>query len=194
MTPRSFADVEALNAALDHFLRPGPPIHQTGMEVFARRTARFLALSEPPRPAAPVLRSLGIEVVREGLPGGLCAVWTIEGGRYRVRLSPFLSGPRADFTLWHEWFEMMAARPAFSAVCEVPPQGRPREHMAGRFAACLMMPSDAVIRAAENVLGGSLHGRGDKTAVLAARFGVSTSAMRLRLRDLQLDRRETPFW
>jgi hypothetical protein len=166
-----------LDAALDEFLRPWPCVRAANMEAFARRAAAFCALTDPPRPAAAALRALGIEIVREGLPAGLCAVWSLDGPRYRIRLSPFLSGPRADFTLWHEWFEILAARPVFPS----PVTGRPREQAADRFAACLMMPSDAVARAARD-----FAGRPDKTGVLAARFGVSHAAMRRRLRELGL--------
>lgn len=178
-------DADALNLALDRFLHATPPLAHTGMEVFARRAARFLALPSPPRPARPAFARLGIEVTREALPRGLHAVWTCDAGRYRVRLSPFLSACRADFTLWHEWFEIMAARPAFAAVCPEPWAPRRRERVADHFAACLMMPAEAVLRAAEAFPGAAMRGRGDKAAVIAARFGVSVSALRLRLLELR---------
>jgi len=151
------------------------------MEVFARRVARFLALPPPPRHAAPPLRALGLDIEREALPAGLYAVWSLDSGRYRVRVSPFLSPPRADFALWHEWFEIMASRPCFPRAPGCAPSGRDLERMADRFAARLMMPADAVARAARTV-----PAVAEKAGVLAGRFGVSASAMRRRLREMGL--------
>ena len=101
----------------------------------------------------------------------------MEDGRYHIRLSPFLSGQRAYFTLWHEWFEIMAARPRFPT----PLTGRAAERAADHFAACLTMPAPEIRRAADD-----LRGAGDKANVLAARFGVSAGAMRRRLHELRL--------
>jgi hypothetical protein len=168
---------EEMEAALDRFLDRWAYVCPANMEPFAARMARWLGLSEPPRLAADTLRALGVRLSREALPAGMSAVWAVEEGCYHIRLSPFLSGPRANFTLWHEWFEIVAARPAFPT----PLAGRAAERAADRFAACLTMPAPEIRRAAHG-----LRGAGDKANVLAARFGVSAGAMRRRLHELHL--------
>jgi hypothetical protein len=175
--------MEDLDRAMDRFLARWAFVRARNMESFAAQTARWLGLSGPPRLAREAFHRLGIGVAREALPAGVLAVWCVEERGYVVRLSPFLTGARANFTLWHEFFEILAARPRFPE----PPAGRAAERLADRFAACLTMPP-AEVRAAARPFFGS----GDKSGVLAARFGVSRSAMRHRLRELRLPPFDTP--
>lgn len=56
------------------------------------------------------------------------------------------------------------------------------EAICDRFAAEILMPAALVRRKAEEVK----HGRFDKTALLANMFEVSTTAMRIRLKELDL--------
>jgi hypothetical protein len=178
--PGRFEDATQLNGAMDRYLARWAWVRRSNMEAFAEQTARWMECARTPRYASDALRSLGICITREALPPGVLAVWSVGESRYHIRLSPFLSGPRANFTLWHEWFEIMAARPRFPR----PPTGREGERMADFFAASITMPAMEVRRAA---LG--FRSADDKSSVLAARFGVGTAAMRVRLRELGV----TPF-
>lgn len=177
MIPGDTPNARALDRALDAFLAPLAGA-LPGEEVFARRVARFLGLASPPHRAAPVLRALGVEVLRVPLSAGLRAVWTVHEGRYRIRASVFLAPSHWDLTLWHEWFEIVAARPAFPAHLT----GRALEAEADRFAALLMMPADAVLAAAAPLPPGK------RIPVLAARFAVDAASIGRRLAELSLSR------
>lgn len=166
-----------LDRAADRFLRKWDFVSHANMPAFANRTAQWMKLPPPPRYAADFLLAHGIRIRRETMPRGVWALWTIEDGHYLVRISSFLEPAAANFTLWHEWFDILAARPAFPGS----PVGAYAERLADRYAACLTMP-EGTLR--ESVA--TFRGRGDKTDVLASRFGVSRAAMRRRLRELNL--------
>jgi hypothetical protein len=170
-----FENAAQLDAAMDRYLARWAWVRRSNMEAFAEQTARWMDCAPVPRHASEALRSLGVSITREPLPPGVQAMWSVGESRYHIRLSPFLSGPRANFTLWHEWFEILAARRRFPR----PPDGREAERMADFFAASITMPAAEVRRAATG-----LRGADDKSSVLAARFGVGTTAMRVRLREL----------
>jgi hypothetical protein len=167
------------DAAADRFLRRWAFIRAANMDAFAARNAEWLHLPPPPRLAWLTLAEHGIGITRQVLPPSVRAVWTVDAGAYHVRLSPFLSPGAANFTLWHEWFDILAARPAFPGR----PAGWQVERLADRFAACIAMPEPAVREAAATFWDSS-----DKADVLAARFGVGLTAMRRRLRELNLAR------
>ncbi|HEY3266264.1 MAG TPA: ImmA/IrrE family metallo-endopeptidase [Armatimonadota bacterium] len=174
MTP---SPAEQLDRTLDDFLGRWSRVDHRNLPAFARRAAGYFALPPPPRRGADCLDALGVLVSRESLPPGVWAVWTVERGRYHIRISPFLSGPRGNFTLWHECFEIMAARPSFPT----PLPRRAVERLADRFAACVTMPEVDVLAALQQ-----MPHSGDKSDVLAARFAVSVTALRRRLRELGL--------
>lgn len=165
-----------LDRRMDRFLRGWAWVSCANIEPFAERVAAWLGVSETPRCARWVMEGLGFHIVRTHLPSGTLAVWTREDGRYTVRLSPFLSRPAANFTLWHEWMDILMARPAFPT----PLGPHAAERLADRFAACVTMPRREVLAQAA-----LLAGSGEKSAVLAARFGVSRSAMGRRLLELK---------
>lgn len=169
--------LDDLNRVMDRFTARWAWVRHTNMAGFAEQAASAFALGPPPRIAGEVFPRLGIGVVREALPPGMLAVWYAADEGYVVRISPFLTAPRANFTLWHEFFEILATRPRFPDTYH----RRMVERLADRFAACLTMPAEELALAAA-----PMRGRGDKSAALAARFGVSASAMRRRLHELKL--------
>jgi hypothetical protein len=164
-----------LNLHLDRFLRRWAYVSARNISAFAHQSAAWFRLEPPPRLAAPCLHRLGVVVRREGLPAGVDAVWRMENGDYVVSVSAFSPGARANFTLWHEWFEVMAARPTFPTQLSE----HQRERLADRYAAAITMPEDAVARMLQE-----FADSGDKTDVMAARFGVSVAAMRWRIREV----------
>lgn len=100
------------------------------------------------------------------------------GGQYIVRHSMHLTG-RLNLVLWHEFFEIMSANPRFPS--RLAPEVE--EKLATQFAVLLMMPDEEVRAEAAKLGHPALQ---NKTRVLASRFGVSASAMTLRLRELGL--------
>mgnify|MGYP001097234212 CR=1 FL=1 len=167
-----------LDSRIDAFLRRWAWVSHANMEPFAEAVAAWLEITSPPRCARSLMEGLGFHIVRTHLPSGTLALWTCEDSRYTVRLSPFLSRAGANFTLWHEWMDILMARPAFPT----PVSPIAAERLADRFAAYITMPRGQVVLEAER-----LRGCGDKSAVLAARFGVSRLAMRRRLLELRRD-------
>jgi hypothetical protein len=169
--------VNALDRRLAPFLRRWDYISFRHLHVFADAFAGYLRLPATPRLAHPLLRRHGVEIRREPLPPTVHAVWTRDGGDCLIRLSEHLPPGAVNFTLWHEWFDLMAHHPDFPNR----PPLRTLERCANRFASCIAMPEEPVRLAFEE-----LNGRGDKTSVMAARFAVSSSAMRVRLSELNL--------
>jgi Zn-dependent peptidase ImmA (M78 family) len=95
---------------------------------------------------------------------------------------------RQRWTLAHELCEYLIARQYHDS--EAGPRtimracGTAQERLCDRFAAELLMPADQV-RAQANEVHHSA--RNDKTNVLASRFGVSETAMRIRLREIGVE-------
>lgn len=168
------------NQQIDRFLYRWAFVSYANIEHFAARSALWMRLEAPPRLAAGTLCDWGVKVRRDPLPGGVDAVWSLDDGAYVIRVSPFLPPSRANFTLWHEWFEVMASRPAF------PARYSPHrlERLADLYAAAITMPAESVVRSLKE-----FQGSGDKSDVLAARFGISVAAMRRRIRELAPGRR-----
>ncbi|HEY3414430.1 MAG TPA: ImmA/IrrE family metallo-endopeptidase [Armatimonadota bacterium] len=171
------------NLQIDGFLHRWAFVSYANIEHFAGRSAQWMRLQPPPRFAAGALPDWGVGIRRDALPGGVDAVWSLDDGAYVIRVSPFLAPARANFTLWHEWFEVMASRPAF------PGRYTPHrlERLADLYAAAITMPADTVARSLKE-----FRDSGDKADVMAARFGISVAAMRRRIRELAPDRRIRP--
>ena len=165
---------------IDRFLHRWAFVSYANIEHFAARSAQWMRLVSPPRFAAGTLPDWGVGIRRDPLPRGVDAVWSVDRGVYVIRLSPFLTPSRANFTLWHEWFEVMASRPAF------PGRYTPHrlERLADLYATAITMPAESVVRSLKE-----FQDSGDKSDVLAARFGISVAAMRRRIRELAPDRR-----
>jgi hypothetical protein len=162
---------------LERFLRRWAWIDAANMEAFAAASAAWLRLEGRPRLAAPALERQGLLLQADHLPRGLPAVWTRECDLYRIRFSPHLSAGVVNFTLWHEWFEILASQPHF------PSRHDPHrlERLADRFAVCITMPREEIRHEAAG-----FRNCAEKIDVLAVRFGVSRCAMRHRLRELGL--------
>lgn len=167
--------METNTAVIDRFLRRWRFVAPANIEHFAARSAEFFGVSAFPRLAVTCLQEYGIVIRREPLPAGLDAVWTVEAGRHTVHVSSFIGSARANFTLWHEWFEMMASRPRFPSRFGT----KAMERLADRYAAAITMPTAQVARLLQE-----FADSGDKADVMAARFGISEAAMRRRIQEL----------
>lgn len=122
---------------------------------------------------------LGVAIVK-GVPAAGRANWMRAGNRYEIKAPSHLDNNLA-VTLWHEFFEILSAHPQFPT--KLPPQIE--DTLATQFAVYVLMPeSDVRLQAAE-----LHHPEINKSFVLASRFGVSKSAMLIRLKELGLSAR-----
>jgi len=168
----------ALERLLDGFLGRFAYVGSRNLEAFTERFATLLKATEIPRDPFHLLDTLGIAVERTVLVPPHRALWTREGGGYHIYCSRHDGAPAARFSLWHEMFEILAERPRFPSA--LAPQAEQR--LADRFAACILMPAGPLREHAA----GLLTNPSCLLAVLACRFGVSLTAMRRRLRELDL--------
>lgn len=112
------------------------------------------------------------------MPRGVRAVWIRYGNLYRISHSRHHAG-LLGLVLWHELFEILRSNPRFPT--RLAPVAE--EQLAMQFAVYVMMPEQELRRQAAELRHPQDH---DKSRVLSARFGVSMTAMRLRLRELGL--------
>ncbi len=171
---------EELDAQIERFLYRFRRVGAFNIKRFAESFCEHLGLHEFPRNPVVYLPTFGIHLQPAAL-NGVRAVWLRAGGVYLIQYSRFLSG-QLGIVLWHEFFEMMSAHPRFPT--RLPPELE--ERLATLFAVHVMMPEDEVRAQAAELR----HPELDKSRVLAARFGVSWTAMRVRLRELGLVRRQ----
>ena len=141
--------------------------------------ADALRRSLPPALPVPVERlahSLGIIVRKAPAPPGLYGALFLVRGRTYVLLSTRQSPERARFTLAHEMGHLLLM-PRAAALCYDPHRNDAEERLADQFAAALLMPADLVRY---------FWAKGEAFTSLAARFGVSYTAMHRRLVELGL--------
>jgi len=176
MQPRRARDATALERLLDRCVGRFAYVGLDNLEAFAEAFARTLRATEIPRDPFHLLDTLGISLQPTASLPPRRALWTREGNRYTIFYSRYDRPATARFSLWHEAFEMLAERPGFPS--SLPPATECR--LADRFAALMLMPRRPLLAQAATLQ----ENRHAMPAVLAARFGVSITAMRLRLREL----------
>jgi hypothetical protein len=151
-------------------------IQYRNMEHFADAVAHYVEASEIPRDPFMIFPTLGIGLEREQLSQGSRAVWVRINDVYAIHYSQYEARTSVCFSLWHEFFEILAQQRAFPSAYT--PERR--EKMADRFAAAILMP-ETVLK--EDVI--RFHTNAEALpAVLADRFGVSLAAMKRRLREI----------
>lgn len=174
------ATASELDHVLTKFVRRFSRVGAGNIAGFAERFCQHFGLHELPRDPLVYLPLFGVKMQPALLSRGVRAVWLLAGNLYTIQYSMHHPG-RLGLVLWHEFFEIMSALPAFPT--RLP--GELEERLATQFAVYLMMPEESVrVQAAE-----LRHPEIDKSRVLADRFGVSMSAMKLRLRELGLEHR-----
>ncbi|MEI6916374.1 MAG: ImmA/IrrE family metallo-endopeptidase [Armatimonadota bacterium] len=154
------------------------------IEVFACRFSEKFGIREFPRDPREYLPRFGIAIERSQSHPEAEATWLRTGSIYTIAVSPLMAGPQIALKIYHELFEIMSAHPSFPEILPGPHE----EKLATQFAVHLMMPA-ADVRAQAKALG---HPAEDKSAVLANRFGVSLSAMGIRLRELKIAPKRAP--
>ena len=119
----------------------------------------------------------------------------ISGGfTYSEELGPCMlinanHGIRMVFTAAHEYFHCLVDRD--TAVTNICKEGKSRKHarresMANHFAACFLIPGDSLIDSYHGYVGRGYDVTGTDVLMLSRDFGVSYSAMLVRLKDLGL--------
>jgi hypothetical protein len=167
-------------AELDAFvakpLRRYAFVNYGNVEHFAGAVAAHVQANEVPRDPFVVLPALGIHLERERLSRGSRAVWVRVNDTYVIHYSQYEAHASARFSLWHEFFEILAKQRTFPSAFTT----EWREKLADRFAAAILMPEQAV----RTETGRFSTNAECLPAILADRFGVSLTAMRRRLRQL----------
>jgi len=144
-------------------------------------TSFYYSVRPGPREPRPrhYLPLLCVAIVK-GVPASGRANWMRAGNTYEIKAPAHLDS-NLSVTLWHEFFEILSAHPKFPHL--LPPEIE--ETVATQFAIHVLMPeSDVRLQAAE-----LHHPQVNKSFVLASRFGVSKSAMLIRLKELGLSAR-----
>jgi Zn-dependent peptidase ImmA (M78 family) len=161
----------------------------TSAHRWAASAWKRLSLSAPADLQA-VCDYLKIRVEKEVLPRDTlgCYVRTEDGIAMALINSGF-SQPRQRFSLAHEiGHHLLLGRATgpIRIVCGVRRQTK-EERLCNLFAVELLMPAALVREVAGDLGHPDIH---DKTGTIAARFGVSLTAMRLRLNELDLSRHQ----
>lgn len=165
-----------LDAKLAPFLSRWKAVGRPNIERFAFRFCERFGVHDIPRDPRLYLPHLGVRIAH-GVPRAGRASW-IRTDTYEIR-APVHLDAKLGLTLWHEFFEMMSAHPSFPSALPCPFE----ENLAGKFAVHVMMPeSDVRLQAAE-----LHHPEVNKSFVLASRFGVSKTAILIRLKELGLE-------
>jgi predicted transcriptional regulator len=163
---------------LDRFLRRFAYVRRDNIEAFAERFAQWLKAGAPPRDPRTLLPRIGIAIERGAVEPPARARWE-HGGDGRVLVVSEQERLEAQaFAAWREIFCLLASRPAFPTELS---QGA-QERLANKFASAMLMPREAVLEGAQRF-------RTNPEAlveVLASRFGVSLTAMRKRLYELEI--------
>lgn len=171
-------NADELDALFGRFVSKYARVGASNIERFAERFCETFGLSEFPRDPRLYLPLFGIRLETDDLPRGVRGVWIRSGGLYRVSHSRYHAG-LLGLVLWHELFEILSANPRFPTRLATVTE----ERLATQFAVHAMMPEQEVRRQAAELRHPQEH---DKSGVLSARFGVSMTAMRLRLKELGL--------
>lgn len=145
------------------------------IEARAEALRRRLPTTLPVR-VEELAHSLGVIIRKAPAPPGLYGALFLLRGRTYVLLSTRQSPERARFTLAHELGHLLLM-PRAASLCYAPHRRDAEERVADRFAAALLMPRELVQY---------YWTRGEAFTSLAARFGVSYTAMHKRLAELGL--------
>ena len=125
-------------------------------------------------------KGLGLYIKRKAVNYPGCLLSTPK--RWYIVINSYDPPERQRFTMAHECAEYCLMRYREKRGLR-PAEGQEKERFCDRFAVNLLMPEDQVRRMA----GELYHApKNDKSEVLAARFGVSVQAMRIRLDELGL--------
>lgn len=179
MQPPVVRGADELDEYIGKFLLRFAWVGTSNLQKVAEAFADYAGLHDFPRDPHHYLPLLGVKLDPANLGRGVQAVWIRLPAGYIIQHSKYLAG-KLGLVLWHEFFEIMASHPRFPS--RLPSELE--EKMATRFAVELMMPAREVHKQAADLKHPVLQ---NKTRVLAERFGVSYTAMKIRLREFGLE-------
>jgi Zn-dependent peptidase ImmA (M78 family) len=139
---------------------------------------------EPPADLARVSDKLGIRVVKQMLPADLSGVYVRTPSEVTITINNGMPPEHQRFVWAHEIGHHLLAHGSkcpITADLKRAGERNPIERQCDIFAVELLMPADKVREVAIELHHPEYH---DKTRTIAARFGVSATAMRIRLREL----------
>jgi len=163
---------------LDRLLLRFAYVRRANLEAFAGRFAELVKAGAPPRDPRKLLAGAGIALQRGAIEPPQRARWERRGEGYVITVSEHEPPQAQSFAAWREVFFLLAARRAFpTALTQVT-----RERLANKFATAILMPAEAVVAMARR------FGTNPQALVevLADKFGVSVTAMRKRLYELEI--------
>ena len=168
----------AVERRIDRFLRRFAYVRHDNIETFAQRFVELLKAGAPPRDPRAILPRIGIAVERGMVEPAARARWQPGAGGYVITVSEHDRTEAQSFAAWREAFHVLAARRAFPSDLSQ----ASLERLSNKFSTAILMPADAVVEAAER------FGTNPEALVevLAGRFGVSLTAMRKRLYELEI--------
>jgi hypothetical protein len=168
-----------LDVLIGKCLRKYAYVDQRNIARFAERFAHSCGLTAIPRnPFTLLPEQFGIRLSRTLLPRQIAAQWMLCDGIYVFEYSGHRQQHTLSIALWHEFFEVISSHSCFPSRLSTDVECK----LGTLFAVNLLMP-EQTLRAVAKEVG---HPDQDKAAVLAGRFGVSTAAMRVRLKELEL--------
>jgi predicted transcriptional regulator len=170
--------MEAAERRIDRFLRRFAYVRRDNIDTFAQRFVELVKAGEPARDPYALLPRLGIAVERGALDPPARARWRRRGAGYVITVSDHDRREAQSFAAWREAFRLLAAHRAFPTDLSQATLDR----LANKFATAVLMPAQSVIEAAERFRTNPEA----LVAVLGERFGVSLTAMRKRLYELEI--------
>lgn len=160
------------------------------LDKYAESAWRRLELT-PPADLTAVCKFLKIRIHKKQMDADVCGFYVVTPkGRRVIRINKLLDmvPARRRFTLAHEIGHhlMLPVDAAPGTVCELRQYNNPdteEERRANRFAAAILMPH-WIVRKWWEELSGNPDAR---VPIMASRFDVSLSAMRIRVNELKLE-------
>jgi len=164
------------------------PSSYSDMERLATEERRRLDLGNAPiRDIFSLLEAQGIRLFKLALEFELSGGFT-----YSEEIGPCIllninHGIRIVFTAAHEYCHCLVDRDIIATICKESYGKKPqREPMANHFAACFLMPKERVIECYDRCVGHRHRAIETDVILLSRYFGVSYSAMLVRLKYLKL--------
>jgi len=171
-----FDNAEEFDVFVEKFLRRYAFVNHKNMHAFAEAFALYIKATEVPRDPFLLLPMLGITLQRDSLSRASRAVWVRTANGYFIHYSQYESRASVRFSLWHEIFEILCHHPGFPSVFN--PYWK--ERLADRFSAAVLMPEWAIREEMQRFATNAEA----MPYILSDRFGVSLSAMRRRMREV----------
>jgi len=178
-----------LDKTVKPFLLKYAYVDQRNIASFTEQFCVKFNLNSIPRDPFTLLpEHFGIHIERMSRPSNVPAQWMLDSDadRYVIQTSSYRTSRALVLSVFHEFFEILSSNESFPSRL-----GSTQEcELAWQFATHITMPEKIVRTMAADLGHPDIC---DKTDVLASRFNVSLSAMRLRLKILGISAKPNRF-